>query len=109
MAARQHMPDLPLGCVRVRKTLTSKTARACAGVFAGRKKVNRFQLPLRLGFALTDQKSQDQTLHSVIYIPDSNAGRHETYVPLSHVRTFDSLLIVAEHPLDNDAIACNVT
>lgn len=69
--------------------------------------VSRFQVPLDLGFALTDYKSQGQTLDEVVYIADLSPDTSRHYVPVSRVRRGQSLTVVSADPFTVDAL--NVT
>jgi len=57
-------------------------------------KLNRFQLPLRLGFSMTVNKSQGQTLdHVGIDLSKPVFTHGQLYVALSRVRSFDCLTV----------------
>ena len=66
----------------------------------------RHQVPLTLGFALTDQKSQGQTLDDVIYLM---LDKTNTYVPLSRPRQRQRLLIVQSGRITADQVNCVVS
>ena len=59
--------------------------------------LRRRQLPLRLAFAMTVNKSQGQTLRKVgLYLPNDLFSHGQLYVALSRVSSEDSIVILAK-------------
>ena len=75
-------------------------------LFRSTDRVWRHQVPLTLGFALTDQKSQGQTLDDVIYLM---LDKTNTYVPLSRPRHRQRLLIVQRARITANQVNCVVS
>ena len=59
--------------------------------------LRRRQLPLRLAFAMTVNKSQGQTLRRVgLYLPNDLFSHGQLYVALSRVSSEDSIVVLAK-------------
>ena len=72
-----------------------------------RSRMNRRQFPVILSFAMTNNKSQGQSMSSVgLYLPNPVFSHGQLYVAMSRVKTIDGLKVLI---LDKDKKPTNVT
>ena len=70
-------------------------------------RMNRRQFPFILSFAITNNKSQVQSISSVwLYLPNPVFSHGQLYIAMSRVKTIDGLKVLI---LDKDKKPTNVT